>query len=279
MYSRYLNWERGLQQAFTTREQCETFDRDGVVCLRGLLNHSWIETLRDAVAEIMATPTQYSRDLANEGGKTGSFFQEINVSRRNVVLDRFVHESPIAAAAAGVVKSARIQFFSDQLLVKEPGTSAETPWHQDFPYFPCDGDQIASVWIGLDPVSKVSGAMCFVPGSHRTGQLFAPQNFGNSNMYEADPFDGPVPDIDANPVAFPTICYEMEPGDVTIHHARTLHGASGNASAVVRRRGFTVRLAGDDIVFRHRRYMPRGFEILDDGAPLTGERYPVLWQR
>ncbi|MDB5670298.1 MAG: phytanoyl-CoA dioxygenase family protein [Alphaproteobacteria bacterium] len=257
----------------------EAFERDGVACLRGLLSEDWIESLREAVAKVMATPTEYSRDLAREGGKAGSFYQEINVSLRSDPIAQFVKQSPIAAAAAAVMGSRSIRFFSDQLLVKEPATNAETPWHQDFPYFPCDGDQIGSVWLGLDPVTRENGAMSFVKGSHRTGTLFAPQNFGSKAGYESDPFDGPPPDVDADPEAYPTICYEMEPGDVTIHHARTLHGAKGNESSDVRRRGFTIRLAGDDIVWRNRRYMPRGFEPLEDGAPLSGPRYPLLFSR
>jgi ectoine hydroxylase-related dioxygenase (phytanoyl-CoA dioxygenase family) len=257
--------------------QRETFAQDGVVCLRGLLDDEWIAALRDAVEDVMATPTEFSRDLAREGGKTGSFFQEINVSHRSDILRGFIANSPIAAAAAGVMGSTSIRFFSDQLLVKEPGTSAETLWHQDFPYFPCDGDQICSVWLGLDPVSRENGAMSFVKGSHRAGKLYAPQNFGSNAGYVSDPFDGPPPDVEADPENFPTICHEMAPGDVTIHHARTLHGAKGNASATVRRRGYTIRLAGDDIVWRDRTYMPRGFEQLEDGAPLTGARYPTPW--
>jgi ectoine hydroxylase-related dioxygenase (phytanoyl-CoA dioxygenase family) len=268
-----------LAEVLVSAEQRALFERDGVICLRGLLSAEWIESLREAVTEVMATPTEYSRDLAREGGKTGSFFQEINVSRRSDPIAAFVRESPIAAAAAEVMGSRSIRFFSDQLLVKEPGTGAETPWHQDFPYFPCDGEQIGSLWLGLDPVSRENGAMSFVKGSHRAGKLYAPANFGSSNAYEADPFDGPPPDVDADPDTYPTISYGMEPGDVTFHHARTLHGAKGNESTNVRRRGFTIRLAGDDIVWRNRRYMPRGFEPLDDGAPLSGLRYPLLWSR
>lgn len=48
---------------------------------------------------------ELTRDLAKEGGKTGSFFQEINVSRRNDTLKEFLSQSPVAEAAATVMRS------------------------------------------------------------------------------------------------------------------------------------------------------------------------------
>lgn len=158
-----------------------------------------------------------------------------------------MRESDIAQAAAQVMGCSSVRYFTDQLLVKEPGTPAETPWHQDYPYFPCEGEQVCSVWLGLDTVTRDSGAMSFVPGSHLWNKLYTPRSFGTQAAYGQDPLDGPVPDINADPIAYPTICHEMEPGDVTIHHARTLHGARGNASATRRRRGWTVRLVTDGV--------------------------------
>src|SRR5688572_11827305 len=94
-----------------------TFDQDGVVCLRGLIEPAWIAALRQAVQAVMETPTEFSRDLAREGGTGGSFFQEINISRRSAEARRFVQDSPIARAAAEIMGSRTARFFSDQLLV------------------------------------------------------------------------------------------------------------------------------------------------------------------
>lgn len=255
-----------------------TYERDGVVCIRELVPLDWIERMREAVDELIATPSEFSRDLAIEGGKTGSFFQETNVSTRHPVINRFINESPIAEAGARIMGSRAVRFFSDQVLVKEPGTSAETLWHQDITYFPVYGHQIGSIWVGLDPVTKANGAMSFVKGSHRWPKRYAPQNFGTGEVRDFDDgLDGICPDIEADPEQFPTVCYEMEPGDVTFHHARTLHGAKGN-STTVRRRGFTLRLAGDDTAWRQMKNTPRFFVAQSDGTPLRAPRYPILWQ-
>ena len=66
---------------------------------------------------------------------------------------RFALESPAAEIAGRIMQSDKINFFYDQLLVKEPGTHAPTPWHQDQPYWAVSGWQVASLWLPLDPVA------------------------------------------------------------------------------------------------------------------------------
>ena len=47
-----------------------------------------------------------------------------------------------------------VRLFHDHMLVKEPGTTIRTPWHQDQPFYCIDGSQTISFWIPLDPVSR-----------------------------------------------------------------------------------------------------------------------------
>ncbi len=46
------------------------------------------------------------------------------------------------------------------------------------------------------------------------------------------------------------LSFVTEPGDITVHHARTIHGADGNASTDIRRRAVSVRYCGDDVRYR-----------------------------
>ncbi|MGA0608361.1 phytanoyl-CoA dioxygenase family protein [Phenylobacterium sp. VNQ135] len=257
-----------------TDAEVATFECDGVVCLRGLVEPEWIERLRDAVEQVMASPGSEARDITEDGGR---FFTDIYMHRTNPTIRAFLTQSGIGAAAGRLLSSHRARLYNDHLLVKEPGTDAPTPWHQDLPYFRCDGRQLASFWIGLDPVTRDSGAMSFVRGSHRWGKMFQPVSFASGDALDADEFDGPLPQIEGRE-DLDFVCYEMEPGDATFHHVLTLHGAQGNATLDRRRRGLSVRLAGDDAVWLRRRFSPSGIEAgLPDGAPLTGDLFPLLW--
>ena len=85
--------------------------------------------------------------------------------------------SPAAGIAAALMGSANADFFYDQLFVKEPGTAHPTPWHQDQPYWPVKGWQIASVWVALDRIDRSNGAVEFIAGSHRWGVHYRPTAF------------------------------------------------------------------------------------------------------
>ena len=136
---------------------------------------------------------------------------------------------------------------------------------------------MCSVWVGLDPVTRDTGAMSFALGSQRWGRQYRAANFGTGQEYEGEALDGSMPDIDADPSAYPTVCYEMVPGDVTFHHANTAHSARGNSSLATRRRGYSVRLTGDDVVWHSPPRIPRGFKVLEEGRRLDDPFYALLW--
>ena len=267
-----------MQNAQATDADRATFERDGVVCLRGLFSPSWMRQLEAAAEEDMASPGPLARHVRNDGG--GDFFTDVFVWQRNEKCRDFLLNSPLGEVAARILGARTVRLYNDHLLVKEPGTTAPTYWHQDLPYFRIQGRQICSFWIGLDPVRRETGAMSFVIGSHRWDKMFTPRGIATGVDVGADGFDGPVPDIDADPATYKTVCYEMVPGDCTVHHGVSVHGALGNSSPTARRRGYSVRVVGDDITWLKRKYSPTEINApLRDGDPLSGELFPVLWPR
>ena len=147
-----------------TDEEIRTFQEDGVVCLRGFFDADWVERLRDLIDEDIAAPSGMVKSI-DAKGSTGFFFGDTFVCHH---LDGFkdaVFNSPAAEIAASVLKAKKVNLLFDQILVKEPDTSTPTPWHQDYTYWPVAGDQVATLWLALDPVTFDSGAPGGIIGS------------------------------------------------------------------------------------------------------------------
>ncbi len=111
-----------------------------------------------------------------------------------------------------------------RVLCKPPVLGREVPWHQDGEYWPMRPLATASVWIAIDPVSRANGCMRFIPGSHRQQQLYRHHVSDRSNLVlnlelDGDQFD----EADAVDV-------ELEPGEMSIHDVRLIHGSLANTS-------------------------------------------------
>lgn len=225
------------------------YERDGIVCIRQAFDSEWVGYLQDLVDENIASPSEMTKNI-NEENSTGFFFYDTFVSHHLPGYQKFVFESPASQLVADVIGSSRLNMIFDQVLAKEPSTSSRTTWHHDIPYWPVSGDKIATLWIALDPVSRETGAVEYIKGSHRWGQRFKAVSFNPNEQYEEDLPE--VPDIDASRDQYEFACFDMQPGDCTIHHGLTVHGAPGNTSSTVRRRAYIVRYGGDDA-----RYNPR----------------------
>lgn len=256
----------------------EKFQRDGVVLLRGVFAE-WVKPLAESVEAALADPSPRERSYQSDDG-SAPFFQDYCNFERFPGLRAFVHESPAGMVAAQLMRSRTARFFHDHILVKRPGTSLVTPWHQDQPYYCVEGQQSVSFWTPLDPVARQVCMEC-VAGSHEWSKTdYEPQRFDGSALYEKNDF-AELPDIDVDRAAFDLRGWDMRPGDAIAFNFRTIHGAPANQSAVGRR-VVSTRWVGDDA-----RWAVRGgptsppFPHIDlpDGAPFDAPEFPVVYRQ
>ncbi len=252
-----------------------TYQADGIVCLRQVFPMHWIDFLREATEDAMAHPGPHAEEYAKPGG--GRFFGDIEVAERHETFMRFAMESPAAEIAGRVMQSQKINFFYDQLLVKEPGANERTPWHQDQPYWAVAGRQVCSIWLPLDPVTQET-CVEYVAGSHAWPE-FSPYHFADGTAYEGTGLPQ-LPDIEAERERHRIVSFAMEPGDCLVFQAMIVHGAPPNHSPN-RRRALATRWTGDDA-----RYCVRPGEVgiptqdpgLRHGDLMDCERFPVAWR-
>ena len=254
----------------------EQFERDGAIVIRHLFA-DWMEPLAQGIDTLMADPSPLERSY-NPADGSAPFFQDLCNWQRIEPFRDFVYRSPAAEVAAALMRSSTGRFFHDHVLVKEPGTSIVTPWHQDQPYYCVQGQQSVSFWIPLDPVAQEISLQCLA-GSHRSGKLHKPKRFDGTDLYENDETEA-VPDIDSNRDAYDILSWAMQPGDAVAFNFRTVHGAAANTGRGARRRVFSARWVGDDALFidREGKGSPPFKDLtLNTGERLDGPQFPVAW--
>ncbi|MBU3701220.1 MAG: phytanoyl-CoA dioxygenase family protein [Acidimicrobiia bacterium] len=277
-----------------TDEEIATFWRDGVVCLRDILPLDVVMAMADPIDRMLAADE--AADLtamadALESGAGATRLVDEGVAASGVARGTFrggtdhwcVHPefaefattSPVPTVVAALLRSKSVWLYEDSVLVKEPGTQERTGFHQDMAYFHLDGENVCTTWIPLDEVDYSTGAVVYVVGSHLDHTEYRPNMFV-SDMQLPGTVGEAVPDYSMIDDA-PIVSFETKPGDLVVHHARTIHGAGANASATRRRRAISIRYAGDGVVFHRRVGAPEKphHAGLRDGDRLSTPAFPL----
>ena len=278
-----------------TKEERLRYDRHGVVHLPGLLDDDWLKRLEAAFAEEMSadqtrvnfvdfkalTPMieASGAEFVTPGvaSATGRFCISSFNWRRFPALAALCCGPPLPDKVAGLMGSCRINFYGEQLFLKEAGSLHRTAFHQDMPYFHVTGDKCCTVWIPLDAIDTDNGMMGYVRGSHRW-----PTHAANGFVTRT-PLPGSslpqLPDIDGAAGDYDIVYYPAQPGDVIVHHANTVHGATGNSSRRDRH-AVSLHYLGDDVRYREREgaALEAGKSpALENGDLMDSAEFPLVW--
>jgi len=235
-----------------TETEIDEFRTNGAVLVKNAVEPDWVERMNEVVQNQLDHPSSWAND-GNPGYKQDRMFTDRYLWQHNEEIKAYIFQSGCAQLAAQAMQSSTARFYFDHLLVKEPGTPAVTPWHQDVPYWPFLGKQICSIWVALTDASVAESSLEFVRGSHLTSKYYMPEVFGtkgNPNVTWTQAAKGePVPPIEENRSAYDIIGFDVEPGDGILFSAWILHWAPGNASLTKRRAALSTRWLGDDAIW------------------------------
>jgi non-heme Fe2+,alpha-ketoglutarate-dependent halogenase len=147
-------------------------------------------------------------------------------------LDELVHHGVIVDAVEDIIGS-NVLASGTVLFIKEPTTSGFVSWHQDFTYMGFEPHDGVTAWLALTPSTIETGCMQMIPASHLQGLKPHRDTFEKDNLLTR----GQVVDgIDETTA----VSIELQPGQMSLHHPRVIHGSQPNTGHA-RRFGFATQ--------------------------------------
>ncbi len=120
------------------------------------------------------------------------------------------------------------------LFVKDAHNPSYVSWHQDSTYWGLSSPDVATAWVALSPATRASGCMKMIPGSHKLEQLPHVDTLAEHNLLTRG--QEIAVEVDEGEAAY----LLLQPGEISLHNIRTVHGSEPNRSDD-RRIGVAVR--------------------------------------
>ena len=191
--------------------------------------------------------------LARLEDAEANYPQHLNPENRNNLhlglrlFDELVHH-PIVLDVVEDLIGPNFSLWGSVLFAKGPQSAQYVSWHQDATYMGLGSHQFITPWIALTPSNRENGCMTMLPGSHRNGVMGHDETFAEDNILTRGQN---IPDVDPHS----GVDLVLRPGQMSVHHALTIHGSQPNPSEQ-RRIGYAIQS-----------YVPSGVE------QLVGENY------
>ena len=205
-----------------TREQIDRFWRDGCIFPIRVMSEADALALRRKL-ETFETSTggPLSGDLRH---KSHLLFADLADLVRNAKLVDAIED----------LYGPNLLCWTTNFFIKEAHNPAFVSWHQDSTYWGLDKPDVVTAWVALTPSNKANGAMEFIPGTHTKDQIPHRDTFAKNNLLTRG--QEVAVEVDASQA----VVIELEPGEISLHHVRLVHGSPPNPSDD-RRIGFAIR--------------------------------------
>lgn len=179
---------------------------------------------------------EYRRCLEAYEAQSGGPIQGAMRNKANVLftwVNRMVRHPRILDVVEDVL-GPNILCWSTNFFIKEAQDLGYVSWHQDSTYWGLEPVDVVTAWVALSEASVASGAMKFLPGSHKFDQITHTDTFHQDNMLsrgqEVDV------EVDESLAAYAP----LQPGEMSLHHVRLIHGSASNTTDD-RRIGVAIR--------------------------------------
>ena len=213
-----------------TQEQIDFYNTNGYIVVEDVISAEDIADLRKITDEFVdksCEVTEHTEVFDLEPGHTAEAPQLRRLKNPvalHPIYDRMLRHDSILDSVAQLI-GPNVRYDTSKLNMKSAGFGSPVEWHQDFAFATAvTNDDMLSVGLAIDDMTKDNGCLLFIPGSHK-GPIY--------DHYENDIFVGGITDPEFRPDN--AVPIEVKAGGITIHHTCTLHASAPNLSGQSRR--------------------------------------------
>lgn len=147
--------------------------------------------------------------------------------------DELVHHPTILDVIEDVI-GPNILCWTTNFFIKEANSRGFVSWHQDATYWGLEPDDIVTAWVAFTKSDLESGCMKVIPGTHTQSQLSHIDTFHQDNLLSRGQEIAVAVDESK------AVDLVLQPGEISLHHIKLVHGSAPNRSAD-RRIGLAIR--------------------------------------
>ena len=147
-------------------------------------------------------------------------------------VNALVHHPRILDAVADIL-GPDILCWGTDFFIKEAHDPRFVSWHQDATYWGLEPAEAVTAWLALTPAPVESGAMKFLPGSHRRTLTHVLVGRENNLLERGQELADTVDETQA-------VSVPLKAGEISLHDNRLAHGSAPNNTAN-RRIGLAIR--------------------------------------
>ena len=154
-------------------------------------------------------------------------------------VDALVHHPKILDPVETIL-GPNLLCWTTNFFIKEANSPGFVSWHQDAFYWGLSKDDVVTAWVALSPANLESGCMKFVPGSQTQDHLQHVDTFHKDNLLSRGQEIAVKIDTER------TVDCILNPGEMSLHHVKVVHGSEPNRSND-RRIGLAIRYIPTDV--------------------------------
>jgi non-heme Fe2+,alpha-ketoglutarate-dependent halogenase len=205
-----------------TQEQIGRYHQDGCIFPVRVMSEADARALRERLETFERTQgRRLQRDVAVKSHLLFTWLADL--VRNSKILD-----------AVEDLYGADLLCWTTNFFIKEARNPSFVSWHQDSTYWGLNKPDVVTAWVAITPSNEANGAMQFIPGTHTSDQIPHRDTFAADNLLTRG--QEIAVDVDASKA----VNVVLEPGEISLHHVRLVHGSPPNPSGD-RRIGFAIR--------------------------------------